>query len=784
MPVPATVSHQKRREVNQRLNGPQFRAWQALKPHRTVFCGFGRGVGKSWFLRFCWYLLVAEWEYKVRTRALKPFRGVRITVLMPTLTQFRDVHWSAIETELGPDGEWSFLGAKLDRTRCQITFPGGSTIKPFPASAYNARTARGMRTDVLCCDEIDDIDAEVYDAVAVPFLSEPWSLGIELLVGTPTRGRHGLWFRSLQAGRNGEKVRLGEAVELDPEDAEALRSVFAFHATYRDAPETVSPRAVAKAKATTNPATFKREWEADPDAGEGLVYPFDESFHVREPHPTLRFGEQFICVDHGYSDPGVFLRCGVLGHGNDAIVWVIDEIHEREKPNSFWNDKARELIAGGCKTFFCDPSRPDRIADFCNLGANAIGADNNIDAGIARVANLLFIRSDEDGTRRARLFVSPRCSNTIREFGLYRRKKATDGSFQEDVEDKHNHCLEAGTIVSTRRGGVPIESVIPGDSVMTRKGWRTVSWSGQTFDNAELWEATTEAGSVTGTAEHRVWTENRGWVRLDSLRYGDIVLSWENTASRSPANTTARRSGDTRIRQTPTPDITGDHSWGGTCTASSGKSISAQSLTDTTFTTGTATRSTTTYGTSTACLQKSIFPSMGFADRKSGAQLSVSTAIESAHSQQRGTVRKLAVGGTVSTDSGFLEIESPSPTSVSSAGQLLKPESSGRRASAPTGADPLGGAPLVSMMSTADARSAGRLSESTDTSAPKLVPVRVLGSRAAGRSAAVYDLTVDGEHEFFANGILVHNCMDALRYGCIMRFGRFEHGGRHVGDAR
>ena len=28
----------------------------------------------------------------------------------------------------------------------------------------------------------------------------------------------------------------------------------------------------------------------------------------------------------------------------------------------------------------------------------------------------------------------------------------------------------------------------------------------------------------------------------------------------------------------------------------------------------------------------------------------------------------------------------------------------------------------------------------------------------------VYDLTIEGEHEFFANGILVHNCMDAIRY--------------------
>jgi hypothetical protein len=38
----------------------------------------------------------------------------------------------------------------------------------------------------------------------------------------------------------------------------------------------------------------------------------------------------------------------------------------------------------------------------------------------------------------------------------------------------------------------------------------------------------------------------------------------------------------------------------------------------------------------------------------------------------------------------------------------------------------------------------------------------VLGSYAAGR-ADVYNLTVEGEHEFFANGVLTHNC-DALRY--------------------
>jgi len=33
-----------------------------------------------------------------------------------------------------------------------------------------------------------------------------------------------------------------------------------------------------------------------------------------------------------------------------------------------------------------------------------------------------------------------------------------------------------------------------------------------------------------------------------------------------------------------------------------------------------------------------------------------------------------------------------------------------------------------------------------------------------GKKEEVYDLTVDEKHEYFANGILVHNCIDALRY--------------------
>jgi len=454
-----------RLEVDLDLNGPQFVSWNWLfdengevQRRRTVFLPWGRGVGKSYFRRQVWWTLIARYEYRQREKCPKPLRGVRITSLMPTLKQFRDVHWADIEEELCGTGPWAWLGAKLDRQTCQIDFPGGSWVKPFPASAHNARTARGMRTDVLDSDEYDDIDADVYDSVAVPWLSEPWSLGLELPGGTPTRGRHGIWWRTLKAAEVGEGLRAGNepSDDLDPATRAAYASIFAKHATYRDTPETVAPEAAAKARATTPAATFEREWEANPDAGEGLVYPFEEKFHVREPPDGLR--EFIVGADWGWSDPGVLLRGGIQGHGADATLWIVDEHYESEIPNHIWDERAR---AWRDAKFWPDPSRPDRINDFRALGLAVGESDNDIFAGIARVADLLFIRQVETMgpafqpivTRVARLYVSPRCKNLIREFGLYRRKKLPGGGFDEQPEDKNNHAMDALRYMALGRFG-------------------------------------------------------------------------------------------------------------------------------------------------------------------------------------------------------------------------------------------------------------------------------------------------------------------------------------------
>ena len=66
----------------------------------------------------------------------------------------------------------------------------------------------------------------------------------------------------------------------------------------------------------------------------------------------------------------------------------------------------------------------------------------------------------------------------------------------------------------------------------------------------------------------------------------------------------------------------------------------------------------------------------------------------------------------------------------------------------------------------ASAKSAASLSSATAIQNNELAAPHALldCDITNGGSADVFDICVADMHEFFANGVLVHNCIDALRY--------------------
>jgi len=70
----------------------------------------------------------------------------------------------------------------------------------------------------------------------------------------------------------------------------------------------------------------------------------------------------------------------------------------------------------------------------------------------------------------------------------------------------------------------------------------------------------------------------------------------------------------------------------------------------------------------------------------------------------------------------------------------------------------------ASTMKQEPAKSAKRVLSSTNMPKPGPAEVRIVGVNRLPEKEAVYDLTVEEEHCFYANGIVAHNCHDCIQY--------------------
>lgn len=756
----------------------QWKAYEAFQPGHTITDAWGRGCGKSWFLRYIgWYLQVAKYDGIKRTGAKHP--GVRINHLMPTLEQSRRVNGALMQAEL--ESEWAFLGGHLNKQSWTVSFPGGSYIQWI--TAERAQSQRGLRGDILTCDEADDIEPGVFDSVTGPFFSEPHSLKQMLLGGTPRRGRKGaLWRyyhdlpRQLPDKYTGIHATCWDAIKAGVIDEDYVRQM-----------QAVTPEAI-----------FKREWECDFDAAEGIIFStFREDFHVRQPPEGAQWTDMFYVADHGYEDPGVILLIGQLGAGQDATYWVIDEVYEQHREPDWWLDKVRERVEWYPQAkWYPDPARPDLCKSWKRAGArvqDVIKYAGSIEDGIDIVKRALHIRRRPDGAEYAKFYVSENCPRTIDEFQLYKRKRDSRDPdvFLEDIVDNHNHCFAAGTMVQTEGGEKAIESVLEGERVYTRHGLRAVHAAGLTRPAPVPTSILTLSNGATieATPEHRFWVENTGWVRMDSLRYGDILIPWVNreaTQQKQPSESCIGASFSDAIRslKTTATACISALKMAATCIARSTNTTTGPFLKATTSITWMETRTTMTSATSNACSQQTIIESTLMRHGRPSALLgNANTSQPFDLSQLLGTVARQASRGILETLKQLTQNAFRSCASVISA----KRSSTVSRAvqltgSAATTANQNGDAHLDWMTSNSHAPNAASSSPRTSTKSSSHVHVVAVSS--SGRSVPVYCLTVDEHHEFFANGVLVANCIDSIRYGFLTRLGYTSRKIYESGEAR
>jgi hypothetical protein len=90
-----------------------------------------------------------------------------------------------------------------------------------------------------------------------------------------------------------------------------------------------------------------------------------------------------------------------------------------------------------------------------------------------------------------------------------------------------HYCIRNGAEVPTDKGIKKIEDIVIGDMVATRKGYKRVEDSFMASPEAEVRGVVLSNGSIVwGTPDHKVLVADKQWSTIDSLRIGDTLTIW------------------------------------------------------------------------------------------------------------------------------------------------------------------------------------------------------------------------------------------------------------------
>lgn len=693
---------------------------------------------------------------------------------------------------------------KYNSSKHVMTFANGSQLRlGYLEKAKDIYRYQGVQATALLFDELTQFDWEHYTYLKSRLRASGRALETMTRLGIKPRV-----IATTNPGGNSHHEVKSYFVDVAPPNT-----------VYTD-PETGLTRAYVPFKFTDNAYIDTEEYgrqlaglpehmrralmDGDWEVLEGVRFPqFRERIHVIKPEdfPIPPVGVvRVVGVDYGVNDP--FAAVWVAKVGDQLIVYrdhVESDLAASQQARKVLELESEEERLHSDVTVALDPNAWARNPHFAGkklspgsdeaplgsiaysfreaLGDRVVKGWNPRIQGWAILDELMIEQDtgivDEDGepVKLPRILIYDTCRDLIKALQAAPRSKRDPQDV--DTNWKFDHvCFVAGTMIATEHGQVPIERIRPGMRVWTRAGLREVTHAGMTSGAATVGDVALSSGAVLrGTADHPVFNADGVKARMDALRYGDRLIPWHT--EQSPRNQSS-------ITGTPTPGgpthptgrtgfTTGAAADAATSTGTSTGTTTGQSRRAWWSTTRTTTRSTTTPRT----LPLYTCPSTLRTIRSNGSRI-VSTVLwlwntwrGSARSLWRGTVPRKAGNGTVSTASRHTLSGNLNGSPASSVGPNTNPcTGASVSGSARTSASQRGVVRAAWTMLTATVRRVVSRSGSTSTVSNGAAPVYVVSSfdPLPGKQP-VYNLTVDGEHEYYANGVLVSNC-DAVRYAC------------------
>lgn len=398
------------------------------------------------------------------------------------------------------------------------------------------------------------------------------------------------------------------------------------------------------------------------------------------------------------------------------------------------------------------------------LGVKLFAADNAVEAGIYQIQEML-------ATGRLKFFRS--LSELAKEYVVYRRDQ------KGRVVKENDHCLSGDTVVQTSKGNKKIKELVGTEGEIRTLTGDFVPYTNcrLTQEMADLVEVTFEDGyRLVCTPDHKLLTEN-GWVEaIDSLRYAVYTMGTTPVQTPEVQNVcnqqliVSTQPSKSSLESVTTCAVTTSSETVFDSIASCGHTSTEKSLKDTTFITKTMTKPT--------ILQKIWSWFTGLSTCLTTTRVTTDARPSTPMFWLRsGTSRKKAEIGTFSitstTETNFTSRSNGlALTVVNSTKQLV---SALKQSFVQTNASPLTGELLERTTLRESASSAIRLFPLTDIQSKslaresaerKLVSVRSVN--VLDRKEDVYCLEVPDYACFVVeNGVVVHNCLDALRYAVM-----------------
>ena len=627
-------------------------------------------------------------------------QGSAVMYVAPTQGQARVIIWNVL-MDLGRE---VITSAHVNNS--EITLVNGAVI--YVRGADRPDTLRGVSLSFVVLDEFADMKPTAWEQVIRASLSD--KRGGAMFIGTPKGRNH--FYDLYKLGLGGE----------DPEWK-------SWHFTTADN-EQIHPDEIKAAKKTLSSFSFKQEYMASFDnAGSDVfkeewlkygVEPKDGSYYIaidlagfeavamQAANSKNRLDKTAISIVKVTDDGKWFVKKIDSGRWDIRETAVRILMHIREyRPISIGIEKGSLMNA--VLPYLSDLMRKNNV--FAHIEPLTHGN---------RKKEERIIWSLQGRMEHGRVIL-----NQEEDWDEFKDQLLMFPS--KGVHD--DLCFPAETKILTANGEKPICEVTTNDYVVTRQGLRKVlkAWCKGTK------KVITRYG-ISATPEHLIFTVNKGWVRLDSLSDDDTIVTstikestCENQLSLTDGRITDTQMQNNQVTEGILPLMQNGKKLQDHSIEIFGNSITGQYQTDTMCIILTETVLTTISQTLNACHQPLTKLNMQQNEANEGRpQNSLNILNQLEHQQKHGIVAKKALHGTENTQNEAF-VKTCHREVVLSAESILSQR--------------------------LQYKSSVEILNATMSDKQGLQE----------RNVPVYDLMIEDCHEFFADGVLAHNC-DSLSY--------------------